>query len=100
MITNSTVLFLVSPAVVISTGATADSAAGTLQLQGGTSQQGQGGDVDLLGGQSTAAGTGGRILLGTCFALDIILSAYRLAYHLTKSFLAPHSTHNHRERRE
>lgn len=50
--------------VVISTGTTTDSAAGALTLTGGTSAQGMGGDIDILGGQSTAAGTGGRVLIG------------------------------------
>ena len=52
---------------MISTGATTESAAGTLQLAGGTSEQGQGGDVDILGGQSNVAGTGGRVLIGKFF---------------------------------
>ena len=48
---------------MISTGTTTDSAAGALTLTGGTSAQGMGGDIDILGGQSTAAGTGGRVLI-------------------------------------
>ncbi|KAL9182152.1 hypothetical protein ACHAXT_012804, partial [Thalassiosira profunda] len=52
-----------SGAVRMATGATAEAAAGTLQLAGGDSELGQGGDVEILGGQSTGAGTGGRILL-------------------------------------
>lgn len=55
-----------SGAVRIATGATVGAAAGTLQLAGGDSELGQGGDVEILGGQSTGAGTGGRILLGEC----------------------------------
>ena len=52
--------------VLISTGDTTKAAAGTLQIQGGTSEQGLGGNVDIIGGQSTDAGTGGRVLVGTC----------------------------------
>ena len=51
-------------AVLISTGATTDAAAGTIHIQGGTSEQGLGGNVDILGGESSVAGTGGRVLVG------------------------------------
>ena len=45
------------------------SAAGSIELVGGTSDKGQGRDVDIRGGQSTTAGTGGRVLLGTYHTL-------------------------------
>jgi hypothetical protein len=54
-----------NPTVVISTGKTAESTAGTLRLQGGSSEQGAGGNVDIIGGKSTNAEIGGRVLLGT-----------------------------------
>ncbi len=53
------------PSVVISTGNTSASRAGILYLKGGASRQGQGGNVDILGGQSIDAGIGGSLTLGT-----------------------------------
>jgi hypothetical protein len=51
--------------VVISTGNTTASTAGTVLCKGGASRQGQGGNVDIRGGQSTDAGARGSATLGT-----------------------------------
>ena len=53
----------------MSCGSSTDSAAGSIELIGGTSDKGQGRDVDIRGGQSTTAGTGGCVLLGTYHTL-------------------------------
>lgn len=51
--------------MIISTGNTTASTAGALHLKGGASRQGRGGNVDILGGRSIDAGTGGGVTLGT-----------------------------------
>ena len=53
----------------VSCGSSTDSAAGSIELIGGTSDKGQGRDVDIRGGQSTTAETGELILLGTYHTL-------------------------------
>lgn len=63
--------------VVISTGNTTQSAAGAIRLDGGSSEEGNGGDIDILSGKSTF-GVGGRILLRTLIDSQLYFSVSAL----------------------